>query len=426
MTRTAMIVLSAFLVLMPACGDDDTTGGPCSPCTPDAEGHACCAAEHGDLYYCGALTGECVEASGCTAEDCCIPGDPGDAYCAATYGACSSCAAETCTPQACCEPCTPGTAGDTCCRAEYGNDYYCDTDGSCVEADCSDNLTNGAETDEDCGGGSCPPCANDLTCAVATDCESGFCDGTVCAACTDHADCADLTGTFCDGGLCTVQLADGVACTEAAQCDSGHCPASDLVCCDAACDGECVACLASKSGGTDGVCEAVTVDTDPDVECSTDELCDGIGACACSLADAYEPNDTEATAEDLGALNDADPNPLPTVSGVMDTTDADWFFFTGTDAVGGLVDPTVHLTTALGVRICAYYDCVNGTPDFTCDTGTVPDTSTAGHPGCCTSTGNEVSVSLNCTGTGTDNATVYIRVDSQTAACLPYTIEYHY
>ena len=44
---------------------------------------------------------------------------------------------------------------------------------------CTDSKKNGAETDVDCGGGTCPACANTKECKANTDCTSGNCDTTV-------------------------------------------------------------------------------------------------------------------------------------------------------------------------------------------------------------------------------------------------------
>ncbi|HSN97192.1 MAG TPA: hypothetical protein VLS89_02805 [Candidatus Nanopelagicales bacterium] len=45
---------------------------------------------------------------------------------------------------------------------------------------CTDALQNGAETDVDCGGGSCPPCDAGQRCDGDADCASGTCTGGTC------------------------------------------------------------------------------------------------------------------------------------------------------------------------------------------------------------------------------------------------------
>jgi hypothetical protein len=47
---------------------------------------------------------------------------------------------------------------------------------------CTDLTRNGAETDVDCGGGTCPRCVNGLACGAPGDCVSNSCVGNVCTA----------------------------------------------------------------------------------------------------------------------------------------------------------------------------------------------------------------------------------------------------
>jgi hypothetical protein len=69
----------------------------------------------------------------------------------------------------------------------------------------------------------------------------------------------------------------GSPCSGGAACDSSLCV--DDVCCDDVCDGECEACSAATSGGTDGTCSPIPAYDDPDGECNADYACDGNGAC---------------------------------------------------------------------------------------------------------------------------------------------------
>ena len=46
---------------------------------------------------------------------------------------------------------------------------------STSDASCTDAVKNGAETDVDCGGGTCGTCAAGKTCAVDVDCASATC-----------------------------------------------------------------------------------------------------------------------------------------------------------------------------------------------------------------------------------------------------------
>ena len=70
----------------------------------------------------------------------------------------------------------------------------------------------------------------------------------------------------------------GDTCGEDDACLSGHC--ADGVCCDAACDGTCVSCLAAHTGGTTGSCDPVMANTDPKDQCfaTAQETCGASGA----------------------------------------------------------------------------------------------------------------------------------------------------
>ncbi|CAF4137326.1 unnamed protein product, partial [Rotaria sp. Silwood1] len=45
---------------------------------------------------------------------------------------------------------------------------------------CGDGVMNGNETDQDCGGGTCPKCQNGLKCQQRNDCVSDVCTGGFC------------------------------------------------------------------------------------------------------------------------------------------------------------------------------------------------------------------------------------------------------
>jgi hypothetical protein len=119
-------------------------------------------------------------------------------------------------------------------------------DGACQAAACGDGIQNGAETDLDCGGGSCPGCAVGDGCFLPTDCQNGGCSGGICQpSCTTNgqcpsgvclggycrvANCADgskngtETGVDCGGpSPYCVRCAAGQTCSSASDCDSGVC-----------------------------------------------------------------------------------------------------------------------------------------------------------------------------------------------------------
>jgi hypothetical protein len=54
--------------------------------------------------------------------------------------------------------------------------------GKCILATCSDGITNGTESDVDCGG-SCPRCTNGKRCVGRDDCIGALCINNVCTSC---------------------------------------------------------------------------------------------------------------------------------------------------------------------------------------------------------------------------------------------------
>ncbi len=50
----------------------------------------------------------------------------------------------------------------------------------CVTNRCADHVKDGAETDVDCGGGTCPTCATGKSCLINADCTSNSCVGSTC------------------------------------------------------------------------------------------------------------------------------------------------------------------------------------------------------------------------------------------------------
>ena len=146
---------------------------------------------------------------------------------------------------------------------------------------CSNNVTDGNETDVDCGG-PCAPCALGLSCVVDSDCASGLCNGSVCvepvSLCDDGVKDGDETDVDC-GGSC-IACEDGLDCYVDADCASGYCDGSTGTCravpscedgllsageTDVDCGGPCAPCALGKS------CE-VDVDCDSGLEC-IDSVC---------------------------------------------------------------------------------------------------------------------------------------------------------
>jgi hypothetical protein len=63
---------------------------------------------------------------------------------------------------------------------------------------CSDGIKNGAESDVDCGGGTCPRCQGGQICTSRNDCHTALCTGGTCQSCAAASDC----GLDSDGDMC--------------------------------------------------------------------------------------------------------------------------------------------------------------------------------------------------------------------------------
>ena len=153
-----------------------------------------------------------------------------------------------------------------------------------------------------------------------------------------------------------------------------------------------------------------------------DDVCTTQGACA---DDPGEDNDTEATATDLGMIEDCDDDGSM-VTGVLDgNEDVDWFRYDGDDVALCNVNPARTISADGGLRLCKFAECADGETDVDCDEGTTQTNSPDGRVGCC-SDGSFDMPDVNCTGTIDDDATVFIRVDQAEAMCVAYTLSYHY
>jgi hypothetical protein len=146
----------------------------------------------------------------------------------------------------------------------------------------------------------------------------------------------------------------------------------------------------------------------------------GTGAAGGSCTDVgYEPNETEATATDLGTINDCDGSGSSVAARLDGASDVDFYKFRGTDRIGCYVDPTAE--TGARVRICVFANCPGA--NVTCKEQSTPATSPAGYKGCCKDQGGKVVADLTCS--SGDNADVYIRLDRATE-CTSYVVNYHY
>ena len=218
------------------------------------------------------------------------------------------CASGLCADGVCCDAAC-GAVCEACTAAKKGSGI----DGACsfvaASSDPDDECGVGAE--QSCDGAGACKLVLAQPCGASAECLSGACADSLCCDDACAAPCEACTGAkkgsgvdgacgpvaaftdpddecgvgaeqSCNGaGAC--RTLDGASCAGGAECFSGLC--SDGVCCDTACGGECEACTASATGGTDGVCAPISVGTDPDDECGlgAEASCDGAGTCRLAL-----------------------------------------------------------------------------------------------------------------------------------------------
>lgn len=91
---------------------------------------------------------------------------------------------------------------------------------------CTDRIRDGAETDVDCGGGTCPACAASRACLAPADCQTGGCEAGACRAPTCSDGLRDGFESDVDCGAACGDCAVGQRCASNDDCASGHCNAS--------------------------------------------------------------------------------------------------------------------------------------------------------------------------------------------------------
>ncbi|MGE5181863.1 MAG: hypothetical protein ACM31C_07365 [Acidobacteriota bacterium] len=153
-------------------------------------------------------------------------------------------------------------------------------DGACQAPTCGDGVQNGAETDLDCGGGSCPGCATGAACFLPTDCATGGCSGGICQpSCTSNAQCPS---GVCSGGYCRVpNCADGAQNGDETGIDCGG-PSPYCVRCA---DGQTCAAGSDCASGvcSGGVCQAPSCSDGLKNGSETDVDCGGSSCPGCGL-----------------------------------------------------------------------------------------------------------------------------------------------
>jgi hypothetical protein len=134
-----------------------------------------------------------------------------------------------------CPPTSTSPNGKVCdsngkcveCLAGGSASFGCTTpetcsQGKCVPSTCINNLVDGSETDKDCGGPECLPCENGLKCIVFKDCVSLLCDSVLktckTPACDDNVMNGLETDQDCGGKTCVEK---GLACLATLGCKIG-------------------------------------------------------------------------------------------------------------------------------------------------------------------------------------------------------------
>ena len=140
--------------------------------------------------------------------------------------------------------------------------------GASLELLCKDGALNGAETDVDCGGGSCDTCARGFICTRHSDCALNSCVNRRCQAqhCTDTLLSIGETDVDCGGSECP-RCGVHQACKSSQDCTSNSCVSGTCVpssCDNAEIDGYetdlncggviCPACRIGRQCGVGGDC----------------------------------------------------------------------------------------------------------------------------------------------------------------------------
>jgi len=192
----------------------------------------------------------------------------------------------------------------------------------------------------------------------------------------------------------------------------------------------------TSDGGSTGVADSSGGCALGTAGCPCDEgACEGALLCTNDVCerescdpDRFEPNDDEATATDLGRIDDLDSSG-GTVEGSLDSdSDVDWYRYAGDDDIGSVVDPARTLVASAGIRMCKFFECDNGLAqtEFDCPDGADYALSSMARPGCCSTSGEIALPELNCADVSEDNAAVYIRIDLPEQVCTTYELSYHY
>ena len=257
-----------------ACG---TTGQCLTACTANTN----CA---GGNVCVGTICAKRINGADCTTSTECTSGFCQQGVCCAgaCTGICSSCALAG-TRGVCAAIPADTDPLNQCADAGFAS---CGTDGSCNGAGACRLYAPGIVCSvQSCAGstltlaGRCDGAGNCGT-GSAQSCSPYTCGGNSCqASCTTSADCT--SGNVCTASSCGGKPL-GAACAAGTECDSRVC--AQGVCCSTTCNGTCMSCALSGTGGT---CSTVPAGQDPLGQCNnqgapscgTDGFCDGTGGC---------------------------------------------------------------------------------------------------------------------------------------------------
>jgi hypothetical protein len=132
----------------------------------------------------------------------------------------------------------------------------------------------------------------------------------------------------------------------------------------------------------------------------------------CDGPDKQEPNDTPATARDLGGFTDDPDSTLRVDMTVHTSSDVDFFKFKISDlGIGG--DPIVTISGPEGYEITTWFTCTRGNvKSFTCTRGKeIDDSAVPGIKGCQNEQPNgSISSTTDCDADENDDGTMLLRV----------------
>ncbi|MGH1341035.1 MAG: hypothetical protein ACRBN8_05760 [Nannocystales bacterium] len=186
-----------------------------------------------------------------------------------------------------------------------------------------------------------------------------------------------------------------------------------------------------ETGSSSGGCTLGELDCGCDegacadgLECDASDVCTAPGVCE---DDEWGDISSEDNAHFLGSIDDDDDNGGSVMGVLTGPDDVDWFRYDGEDSSFDSVDPFRTIAASAEVRFCKFAECADGLEDteFACGEGASATTSPGGRPGCCAEDVIHVP-DANCSGTISDDMTVWIRVDQPDAACVQYAFDYHY